>query len=95
VDIYWKEYQPILRVRPGITDVASLKYRDEATVLSRASDPEMHYLHVILPEKIRLAKDYVENASFLCDMRLIFLTLVCLIYRETKVEILWASTFRA
>lgn len=61
----------VLSVRPGITDPASLKFRNENDILARASDPEREYVDVILPEKLRLAAEYVEKASFWTDLRLI------------------------
>ena len=65
----------ILSVRPGITDFASLHYRDENTLLARASDPEREYIDVILPSKLRYALDYVDNATVASDLRVLGLTL--------------------
>ena len=45
----------VLSVRPGITDPASLQFRDESTLLARAADPEREYREVVLPAKLRLA----------------------------------------
>ena len=75
VEMFRADYEEILRVRPGITDLASLKYRDEAAILGRASDPEREYVERILPEKIRLAKQYVARASFSLDVAIIANTL--------------------
>ncbi len=71
VEMFRGDYEEILRVRPGVTDLASLKYRDEATVLGRAANPEEEYVHRILPEKIRLAKEYIARSSFLLDLTII------------------------
>ena len=76
VDLFQTEYQEILRVQPGITDLASLKYRDESAILQRAEDPEHEYVTRLLPDKIALAKEYVRRSSFCFDMSLIFKTLV-------------------
>ena len=65
----------VLRVRPGITDPASLQFRDESTLLARAADPEREYRDVVLPAKLRLAADYVDQASLAGDLRLIASTL--------------------
>jgi len=65
----------VLSVRPGITDAASLHYRDENTLLARAADPEREYLEVILPAKLQYALEYVDNASVGNDLRMIGLTL--------------------
>lgn len=74
VEMFRSDYEEILRVRPGITDLASLKYRDEATLLGLAANPEEEYVQRILPEKIRLAKEYIEKASFLVDLTIIIRT---------------------
>jgi lipopolysaccharide/colanic/teichoic acid biosynthesis glycosyltransferase len=76
VEMFHRDYEQILMVRPGITDIASLKYRDEAAVLATAKDPEQEYMTRVLPEKIELAKQYTRDASFLFDLRLIFQTLL-------------------
>ena len=75
VDLFQRDYEEILSVRPGITDLASLKYRDEADVLAKAENPEEEYIQHVLPDKIRLAKDYLRRSSFLFDLRLIGQTL--------------------
>jgi lipopolysaccharide/colanic/teichoic acid biosynthesis glycosyltransferase len=76
VDMFRQDYQEILEVRPGITDLASIAYRDEAAVLGRAADPEAEYRTRVLPEKIRLAKEYLRRASFWFDLLLIAKTVV-------------------
>jgi lipopolysaccharide/colanic/teichoic acid biosynthesis glycosyltransferase len=75
VRMFRKDYRTILTVRPGITDLASLKYRDEQEMLGRIRDPERFYRTRVLPDKIRLARLYIRQASFSRDLRLIFLTL--------------------
>lgn len=75
VELFRQEYDDILRVRPGITDLASLKYRDEAAVLAAAQNPEQEYVRRVLPDKIRLAKEYTSRLSFWYDLRLILKTL--------------------
>jgi lipopolysaccharide/colanic/teichoic acid biosynthesis glycosyltransferase len=75
VELFRQEYAEILTVRPGITDLASLKYRDEAGLLEKAENPEEEYVSRVLPDKIRLAKDYLARSSFLFDLGLIFRTL--------------------
>jgi lipopolysaccharide/colanic/teichoic acid biosynthesis glycosyltransferase len=64
----------VLSVRPGLTDPASLHFRDESTLLARAADPEREYRDVVLPAKLRLAADYVDTASLGGDLRLIAAT---------------------
>jgi lipopolysaccharide/colanic/teichoic acid biosynthesis glycosyltransferase len=75
VELFPKDYEAILKVRPGITDLASLKYRDEAATLERAENPEDEYLRKVLPDKIGLAKEYIEKASFSFDLKLILRTI--------------------
>jgi lipopolysaccharide/colanic/teichoic acid biosynthesis glycosyltransferase len=73
---YWTPEQlHVLDVRPGITDPASIKYRNENELLEKADDPEKFYIEVIMQEKILLYLQYVKNASFLYDIKLIFNTL--------------------
>lgn len=65
----------VLSVRPGITDPASLSFRNESELLARAEDPEREYVEVVMPMKLGLAADYVRNASLMGDIRLILATL--------------------
>ena len=76
VNHYREDYEEILSVRPGITDLASIKYRDEATLLEEADDPERYYVDVILRDKIDLARTYVRTRSMPEDLRIIARTLV-------------------
>jgi lipopolysaccharide/colanic/teichoic acid biosynthesis glycosyltransferase len=79
VQLFQAEYQEILTVRPGLTDLASLKYRDEAALLAKAEDPEEEYTKRVLPDKIRLSKDYIKRSSFVYDMGLIVKTIVAVL----------------
>lgn len=74
VDYWTPEQLHVLDVRPGITDPASIKFRNENELMEKADDPEDYYIHVIMQEKIRLYLEYVKNASFLYDIQLIFKT---------------------
>ena len=76
VELFRTDYEEILRALPGITDLASLKYRDEAEVLGRFENPEEEYMKHVLPEKIELAKEYVRRSSFFFDTTLILKTLM-------------------
>lgn len=80
VKYYKTEYEYILRVRPGITDISSITFRDEEGVLKGKEDPEEYYKSVLLPEKIRFAKEYIEKATFFYDLKLIFKTLCSIFY---------------
>ena len=72
---YWTEEQMhVLDVRPGITDPASIKFRNENELLAQAEDPEKYYIEVIMQEKIKLYLDYVAKNSLCYDIKLIFQT---------------------
>ena len=72
---YWTpEQMHVLDVRPGITDTASIKYRNENELLAQAEDPEKYYIDVIMQEKIKLYLEYAEKSSFWYDIKLIFQT---------------------
>jgi lipopolysaccharide/colanic/teichoic acid biosynthesis glycosyltransferase len=75
VELFRRDYMEILTVRPGITDLASLKYRDEAALLGKAENPEEEYVSRVLPDKIRLAKDYLKHSSLFFDVAVIVKTL--------------------
>jgi lipopolysaccharide/colanic/teichoic acid biosynthesis glycosyltransferase len=65
----------VLSIRPGITDPASIEFRDESAVLARAADPERAYVEEVMPAKLRAAARYVEHRTLLGDLRLIAATL--------------------
>ena len=75
VKLYEKDYMEILKRRPGITDVSSIIFREEEAVLKNQVDPEGYYKKILLPEKIRLAKEYIEHSSFSYDLKLVLNTL--------------------
>ena len=76
VEMFRDDYATVLSVRPGLTDPASLKYRHEAEQLAASSDPEREYAETILPDKIALARQYIADATFVGDVRILFKTLV-------------------
>ena len=72
---YWTpEQMKVLDVRPGITDPASIKFRNENELMEHASDPEKYYIEVVMQEKLYLYLEYVDNHSFWSDIVLIFKT---------------------
>ena len=79
VDYWTKDQLHVLDVRPGITDPASIKFRNENELLEKAEDPEKYYIEVIMQEKLRLYLEYVENHSFWYDIKLIFQTFAAII----------------
>lgn len=76
VNYYSENDFKILSIKPGITDYASIHYRDEAELLKSSSDPDLLYVNEILPEKIRLNKLYLNNASILLDLKIILKTII-------------------
>ncbi len=74
VDYWTPEQMHVLDVRPGITDPASIKFRNENELMGQAEDPEDYYINVIMQEKIKLYLEYVEKAGFWYDIKLIFRT---------------------
>lgn len=74
VDMYTPEQMHVLDVRPGITDMASIRYRNENELLEQADDPDRYYVDVIMQDKLRLNLEYVRRHSFGFDIKLIFQT---------------------
>ena len=75
VVLYTEEEKRLLEVRPGITDWASIRFRNEGEILRGSADPHAAYREKIRPEKIRLGLEYVERRSFLTDCKIIVSTL--------------------
>ena len=76
VEMFHDDYLEVLSVRPGVTDPASVKYRDEAAILAASSNPEQEYLQRILPDKIALARQYIAQATFWGDLGILLRTLL-------------------
>jgi lipopolysaccharide/colanic/teichoic acid biosynthesis glycosyltransferase len=74
VDLYSSEERHLLDVRPGITDWASLLFRNEGEILAGSSDPDRDYLEKIAPLKIKLGLHYVYHRSFIVDLEIILAT---------------------
>ena len=74
VDYWTPDQMHVLDVRPGITDPASIKFRNENELMEKAEAPEKYYIEVIMQEKIKLYLEYVEKHSFFYDLGLIFKT---------------------
>ena len=79
VDMFAEQYRELLAVRPGITDIASMAFRDEETLLGRSSNPEDLYVREILPRKLALSHAYVRRRSFGLDLRLIARTVATIL----------------
>lgn len=74
VEMYDETQRQVLLIKPGITDLASIKYRSESEILAKAEDPEKVYIEEIMPHKLSLNLEYMEDMSFLYDIKLIFRT---------------------
>lgn len=74
VDMYKPEDMFVLNVRPGITDYASIAYKNENELLATAENPEKFYIEEIMPAKIRLNKDYIYNKGLKSYFFIIFRT---------------------
>lgn len=74
VDFYHARYQQILSLRPGITDFASIYYRNEESLLSQSDSPLIEYRNRVLPAKLDMADKYLRERSAWCDLRVIALT---------------------
>nr|WP_286462992.1 sugar transferase [Myroides odoratimimus] len=79
VDLYNEEQLRVLTVRPGITDIASIKYRNENELLEKAEDPDKTYIEEIMPDKLKYNLEYIDNTSFIYDIKLIFETFKAII----------------
>lgn len=76
VNFYNDDDMKIFDVRPGITGLASLKYRNEVELLKTAKDPEAFFIKTIIPDKLKHNKAYISKRNFFFDLKLIGLTIV-------------------
>lgn len=81
VDFWTPKQMHVLDVRPGITDPASIRYRNENELLEKSENPEQYYIDVIMQDKIKLYLEYVDNHDFWYDLKLIIQTF-CTIVKE-------------
>jgi len=79
VNLYTPYQRQVLLVRPGITDYASIAYRNENDLLEGAEDPEKMYIETIMPDKIELNMKYLREISPIADIRLILSTIIAVI----------------
>lgn len=79
VNLYTKEQRKVLDVRPGITDYASIAYADENHILELSDNPEKTYIEQIMPDKIKLNMQYINNHTVKEYFKIILLTLKCVI----------------
>lgn len=81
VDMYTPEQMRVLTVRPGITSLASIRYRNENDILAAAPDADRCYIEQVMPDKLAIDLEYVDRATFWNDIKLIFST-----FREIIVK---------
>lgn len=79
VELYTDEQRKVLRVRPGITDYASIEYANENELLSKAQDPDRTYIEEVMPDKIKLNMRYLEHYTVSEYFKIIFLTFKSLV----------------
>lgn len=76
VALFPERYEMVLQVQPGITDLASIEFRDEGAILARSADPQSEYVRTILPAKLDLAEEYIRRQSLWLDVELLWKTFV-------------------
>lgn len=80
VDLYTEEQKKILNVKPGITDYASIEYRNENEILAQSDNPEQTYINEIMPTKINLNYRYLNNPGIIQDIKIILKTIKHIIF---------------
>ena len=89
VAVYTQEQKDrVLSVRPGITDFASILFKDENDLLARAQDPERAYVDEVLPHKLRVSVNYVDHASLAGDLKILGLTVKTIFVSEKSLKAL-------
>ena len=79
VDLYSEEQRKVLLAKPGITDLASLEYFKEAELLAQAQDPHQLYIDEIMPAKLQLNLQYIEQQTIQTDLKIIARTILKII----------------
>ncbi|MBR3558559.1 MAG: sugar transferase [Bacteroidales bacterium] len=75
VEMYTPEQMRVLSVRPGLTDYASIRYVDENALLAKSDDPERTYIEEVMPDKLKLNLQYIDEQSLWVDARIVLKTL--------------------
>jgi lipopolysaccharide/colanic/teichoic acid biosynthesis glycosyltransferase len=86
--VHRERWAEVLRVRPGITDAASLEFRDEERILAAKPDPEAAYREEVLPRKLELAERYVRERSFVGDLAILARTAMAIFRRAPPPDTL-------
>ena len=88
VDLYTKEEQNLLKVKPGITDFASIVFSDEGEILKNKNNPDIAYNQLIRPGKGKLGVFYIRNRTLIIDIQIIFLTILSIFSRKKSLILL-------
>ena len=76
VKLYTEEQRKVLSVKPGITDLASIRYRDENELLGKAENPDEFYINTIMPDKLALNMEYIKKSNVFYDIYIIIETII-------------------
>ena len=76
VELYTDQQRKVLNVRPGITDLASVRYRNENELLGKSENPEELYINTIMPDKLNLNLQYINRSNIFFDIYIIITTIV-------------------
>ena len=79
VNFYNQEQMQVFKVRPGITDLASIEFRNESELLSNQEDPDSYYINVIMPKKLQINLDYLKERTLIKDIGVIVKTFFAII----------------
>lgn len=79
VELFTERYRTVLMVRPGITDLASIRFRNEEQILSRSGEPLREYAERVLPAKLTLAEEYVRTHTVAGDVGILFRTIAAIV----------------
>jgi lipopolysaccharide/colanic/teichoic acid biosynthesis glycosyltransferase len=85
VALYTSEQRIVLSIRPGITDWASINYRDENTILERSLDPEKDYIEKVMPDKLNYNLIYIQNYGLVQYFKILFFTFWFLVVQKRKI----------
>jgi lipopolysaccharide/colanic/teichoic acid biosynthesis glycosyltransferase len=84
VNLYTLEQQKILTIKPGITDWASIIYREENSILEKSNDPEADYINIIIPDKIKYNLIFIEKYNSIEYLKIIFVTIWKIIKKNKR-----------
>ncbi|MDU7215301.1 sugar transferase [Clostridium sp.] len=76
VELYSNEQRKVFNVKPGITDLASIRYRDENDILGKVDNPDRYYIDVIMQDKLNLNLEYIDKGNVFFDIFIIIKTIV-------------------